>query len=409
MIQVYKNARRAQVGAVLGNAVEYYDQSVYAYLAPFIAPIFFPTDDPVIGLIFTYLLLPIGLISRPMGAYIIGSMGDYTGRKTALMISVIGMGTATFAIGCLPTYKDVGLLSPCLLILCRIFQSFFVGAEFNGGAIYALEHTPAQRRGAISGLYSAGAVMGMLTASVVAWILSLYPLLTWRFPFYLSFLGAFMACYFRLYMKELPAAKHLIEEKISFSQLISRYRIDFLRVIGVAGLFNAIYIIPTVFLNTYIPIISNLSMENMLLLSSCGLAIYMGSLILFGFLSDRFSVKNVMKISSLSIIILSYPLFFLLYNVSLIKIFIFKGLFAILAGAFNGVFHVWSLNIFKFSHRYRGISLAYSLGSQTIGSSAPAICLWMWHKTHYVSAPSIYLIICGIIGFYCLGNSLKKT
>lgn len=403
------SAKRARIGALLGNAVEYYDQSLYAYLAPFLAPVFFPTSDPVIGLILTYLLIPLGFISRPIGAYFIGDIGDYVGRKKALMISIVGMAVVTFTIGCLPTYAKVGAISPILLILCRVAQSFFVGAEFNGGAIYTLEHTPQQRHGIMSGLYSAGTVVGMLAASLIALVVSHYLFLTWRFPFFLSFLTTIVACYLRYYMVETPLVEFRSRIKISFLQLLLKYKIDFLRIIIVAGLFNTIYTIPTIFLNTYIPMISNVSIENMLLLSSISLLIYMGSLVIFGVLSDVISVEKIMKIGALCIILLSYPLFCLLYNVSIIKIAIFKGIFAIIAGAFNGGFHAWVLNIFQYDHRYRGVSLGYSLGSQIIGGMSPPICFWLWQKTQYIPSPSFYLMICGAIALCGVSKFYKSV
>ena len=399
-----KPIRNPRFGMLLGNAIEHYDLSLYAYLAPFLAPVFFPTHDPAIGLLLTYLLVPVGLIARPLGAYLIGNIGDYVGRKRALIISIVGTGIATFTVGCLPTYNDIGLISPILLVVCRSFQSFFVGAEFNGGAICALEHTSQKRQGMISGLYCVGSVVGMLSASIATWTVSCYPSLTWRFPFFLSFLTALVALYLRNAITDIPPKKSVIEDKISFVQLLSRYRVDFLRVIGVSGLFYTIYAIPSIFLNAYVPMISDVSMESMMLLSSVGLVIYMGSLATFGALSDIVSCEKIMKISALLILILSYPLFFLLYDTSIIKILIFKGIFAILAGAFNGGFNAWVLPIFQYDHRYRGISLGYSLGSQLIGSTAPAICLWMWSQTHSIPVPAFYLILSSLVGLYCISK-----
>jgi len=395
-------------GMLLGNAIEHYDLSLYAYLAPFLAPAFFPTHDPTVGLLLIYLLVPIGFIARPLGAYLIGNIGDYVGRKRALVISIMGTGIATFTIGCLPPYTEIGVVAPLLLVVCRSFQSFFVGAEFNGGAICALEHTSPKRHGMISGLYCVGSVVGILAASLAAWLVSCYPALTWRFPFFLSFLTALIALYLRSTMTDLPLKESVSQAKISLTQLLSLYRIDFLRVIGVSGLFYTVYAIPSIFLNAYVPMISDVSLESMMLLSSVGLVIYMGSLATFGALSDIVSCEKIMKISALLILVLSYPLFFLLYDISITKILIFKGIFAILAGAFNGSFHAWVLPLFQYDHRYRGISLGYSLGSQLIGSSAPAICLWMWSQTHFVPAPAFYLMFCSFTGLACVSRVRMK-
>ncbi len=403
-----KLLRNPRFGALLGSAIEYYDQSLYAFLAPFLAPNFFPTDDPSTGLLLTYLLIPVGFIARPIGACIIGKIGDYGGRKRALLISIVGMGAVTFTVGCLPTYQDVGVISPLLLVFCRILQYFFVAAEYNGGAIYALEHTPQKHQGKMSGFYCAATVMGILAASIATWIVSHYPVLSWRFPFFLSFLTTLIAWFMRRYMTEMPREKEMSDVRIPLRHLLPRYRSKFLRVVGVAGLFSTIYTIPSIFLNAYLPMISDVNLETMMVLSSVGLVIYMGSLVLFGALSDVVSCEKIMKISAALIFILSYPLFFLLYEASVTKILIFKGIFSILAGAFNGSFHTWALPIFQYDHRYRGISLGYSVGSQLIGGPAPAICVWMWSQTHYIPAPAFYLIICSLIGLACFHTSQTR-
>jgi MFS transporter, MHS family, proline/betaine transporter len=395
------NLKKNQFAAIIGNLLEYYDQSLYGYLAFWIAPLFFPTQDPVVGLMLTYLLLPLGLLSRPIGAYLIGKIGDISGRRKALMISIIGMGVATGLIGCLPTYKEIGVWAPILLIVCRVFQTFFVGAEFNGGAIYTLEHTPPTKYGLMSGLYSAGTVIGFLAASVMAWLVARYPSLSWRFPFYISFLTALMGLGLRWCMPEkvtVPKSAALV----NFRDFIRKNRTALLCVVGISGLFGSIYSVPTIFFNAYIPLISKLPLEEVMVASNIGLCAYLLAILFFGYLSDKLSYRKVMMGGAISALLFSCPLFLCLYSPTFLSIVCIKISFAIIAGAFNGSFHALVLEIFDKSDRYRGISVGYSIGSQLIGGSTPAICFWLWQYFDSIVAPSFWLIACALLGIISL-------
>ena len=335
-IPAVKCKKTYKVGLVLGNLLEYYDHSLYGYLAPTLASHFFPSQDPVISVIIAYLLIPIGFISRPLGGYWIGKIGDKLDRRKALAISILGMGAVTFLIGCLPVYQKIGLLAPILLVLCRLLQAFFVGAEFNGGAITLLENTDNHLQGFMSGLYSATTVAGILLASMMAWVVSLYPSLSWRFPFYLSFFTAMIAFYIRIIMvAPLQSPSKKLSKNIPFKVFIKIYKLPVFTVTGAAGLFSTLYLIPSIFLNTYVPIISNLSPERIVFLNNIALLVYMLSLFFFGLLSIRFSVLSIMRVGAILTVTFSYPLFCLLVDTNLKKVLIVKICFSIIAGAFN--------------------------------------------------------------------------
>src|SRR3990167_5670084 len=144
---------RSRIAGVIGNALDHYDQALFALLAPFIASLFFDKQDPVTALILTYGMLPLGLLSRPLGSLFFGWIGDRFGRRQALSYSLFGMALVTLSIGCLPTSSQIGIWAPILLGCGRLIQNFFTAGETIGGAIFVLEQTPESQRSLASSFY----------------------------------------------------------------------------------------------------------------------------------------------------------------------------------------------------------------------------------------------------------------
>ena len=141
--------RRVIAAGVVGNVLEWYDFALFGVLAPVIALHFFPTADPLAGLISSYTVFAIGFLARPLGGVIFGHIGDRFGRRQALVLSVVMMAIPTAAMGLLPTYEQAGILAPILLTLLRIVQGISTGGEFSGSIIFLVEQAPGHRRGLI--------------------------------------------------------------------------------------------------------------------------------------------------------------------------------------------------------------------------------------------------------------------
>lgn len=173
---------------IIGNLLENYDSALFGLLAPFIAPLFFPDQDPLTSLILTYGMLTLGFFTRPVGSLFFGWIGDLYGRRKALIGSLIGMAMTTFAMGSLPTYAEIGLFAPVFLALGKMLQSFFVAGENAGGAIFVLEHTNSSKRGLNSGIYDSSSIVGILIASGMVAFLSQHGVIQegWRVLFWLG-------------------------------------------------------------------------------------------------------------------------------------------------------------------------------------------------------------------------------
>ena len=163
---------RDRLAGLVGNFLDHYDNALFGLLSPFIAPLFFAEKDPITALILTYSMLPLGLVTRPLGSLFFGWIGDCLGRRQALCISLTGMAIITVMIGCLPLYQDMGSWSPFFLALCRIFQGFFAAGEVSGAAIFVLEHTPSSERCLVSSCYDACSIGGVLLASAFVTFMS---------------------------------------------------------------------------------------------------------------------------------------------------------------------------------------------------------------------------------------------
>ncbi|MFK0002830.1 MFS transporter [Paenarthrobacter sp. NPDC090522] len=188
-----KDPKKAAMSGWIGSALEYYDFALYSLAATLLFPtIFFPSENPTVGIIASLATYAVGYVSRPIGAVVLGAYGDKHGRKKVLVFAMLLMGFATFAVGLLPTYGQVGLLAPVLLVILRLIQGFAVAGELGGASAMIVEHSPDARRGFFASFSLQGTQVGSILATAV--LIPLASLLPddqfhswgWRIPFLLS-------------------------------------------------------------------------------------------------------------------------------------------------------------------------------------------------------------------------------
>ena len=195
---------RVVLAGAIGNIVEWYDFGLYGLLAPVLASLFFPSHDRIAGLLGVYGGFAVGFAVRPLGAIVLGRVGDRQGRQFVLVLSVLLMGAATVAVGVLPSYAAIGVWAPVLLIVIRLFQGFSVGGEFVGSVTYLVETAAVDRRGIAGSVANVGATIGMLMAAGASALAESYPhalMETWRLPF---FFGGALAFAGYLLRRHLP-------------------------------------------------------------------------------------------------------------------------------------------------------------------------------------------------------------
>jgi len=396
------------LAAMIGNALEHYDMSLYGFMVPILISIFLPEVDPLNALIFTFVFSPINIIIRPIGALTIGRIGDKYGRKKALVVSITGMAIATGAIGLLPGYYSIGLWAPILFLFFRIMQGFFIAGESCGGAVFVLENTK-ENRGYFSGLYCSYAVIGMVFAAIVVTLISYLPKEFWRVPYLIGSLTGILGFYIRTHVKETPKfLQYKNTELLKFRDLLKGYK-SLASGIGASGLFSALYLLPVYLMNSLLPIITSFKLPVIMSVNSATTILYMLSLPMFGKLADKISLSKSMILAALSVVVFSYPLISLISYDKLLYIIIMKSCFAILAAWFCAPFYAWMHELFHTKERYTAVSLSYSIGGQLGGSMVP-LSLWLWKRTHNLASIYAVLILWALVALVALtySRSLKK-
>src|SRR5579859_5694343 len=201
---------RAVVAGVIGNVLEWFDFGVYGYFVSTISQLFFPSDDPLASLLLTFAVFGVGFIMRPVGSILFGIYGDRFGRRKALSAVIFLMAFSTLALGLLPTYGQVGVLAPMLLVIIRLLQGLSAGGEWGGSTAYIVEFAPEGRRGYIGSWQQVsvggGFLLGSLSAAVLTRSLAPEALLSWgwRVPFLLGILVGFVGAYLRWRLDDTP-------------------------------------------------------------------------------------------------------------------------------------------------------------------------------------------------------------
>src|SRR5262245_14874181 len=212
-----RQPRRAAASGWIGSALEYYDFFIYATAASFVFPqIFFPSESPTVAIIASLATYGVGYVARPIGAIVLGHWGDTHGRKNVLLLCMFLMGFSTMAVGLLPTYQQIGLLAPALLVILRLIQGFAVAGEISGASSMILEHAPLGRRGWYASFTLQGVQAGQIFAAAVFLPLAHYLSQEqfnswgWRIPFLLSVIVIGVGYVIRREVAETPA---FVEEK----------------------------------------------------------------------------------------------------------------------------------------------------------------------------------------------------
>ncbi|AZL15583.1 MFS transporter [Rickettsiales endosymbiont of Stachyamoeba lipophora] len=390
----YFFTNKNQNSILLGTLFEHFDASLYGFMAPFLAPLFFPNYDPVSGMILMFSTYPITYLSKPFGAYIIGQIGDKYGRKRALLISMIGMGGATLLMGLLPTYETVGIYAPVFLLLTRMAQVFFLSGESNGGPIFMLEHSKTGYLGRASGFYCTFTGLGIFLGSFTSAVIMKAGIEYWRVPYFFGFITAICAVYLRYKTSETPAFKNaadLKDDKLPVRKLIN--------LIAISAFARILYMVPSVLIVTFIPLATNIPTSQILYLNTLSLLIYTISLPFMGILTDRLTPKVMLSLSIKLAVFLAYPLFCLFYYKNIYLMFFSKVVIILITAAFYCALHPWYISQFMVKQRYKYVSLGYAIGAQ-IGASSPAISMAIYKKTGLISSYTLLIIIFGCLSLF---------
>ncbi len=380
--------RRVVTASMAGTVVEWYEFFLYATAATLVfGPIMFPpSDDPYAGIIAAFVTYAVGFIARPLGGIVFGHFGDKYGRKKLLQVAIILVGVATFLMGCLPTFAQVGYLAPVLLVLLRFAQGFAVGGEWGGGVLLVAEHSPDKSRGFWASFPQAAVPIGNLIATVVLLILSrslsqeAFLSWGWRVAFWLSVVIVAVGYYIRTKISDAPifveAQKEVAEAdhvRYGVFEVLRRYPRGVITAMGLRFAENIMYYLVVTFSITYLKIALEMDTAEILGMIAIAHVVHMIAIPLVGGLADRLGRKPVYAIGAVAAAgwgFIAFPMFNTKDPVTII-LAICLGL--LIHSFMYAPQPAIMSEMFPTRMRYSGVSLGYQVTSIFAGSLAPII------------------------------------
>jgi len=372
--------RRVVLASFIGTAIEWYDFFLYGTAAALVFNrLFFPTLDPFAGTLASLATYAVGFFARPVGGVVFGHFGDRLGRKSMLVTTLMLMGTATFLIGVLPTYDQIGVAAPVLLAVLRFVQGFGVGGEWGGAVLMVVEHGHHGRRGLNASWIQAGVPAGLLLANAVFILFSLLPDAAflswgWRVPFLLGIALLAVGLFIRLQVFESPLFSKVLERKqqaaVPLLAVLKRYPGNVVLAIGARLAENASFYVFSVFVLTYGTQHLHLPRSTILNCVLIASLVQFFTIPLFGLLSDVVGRRPVYLGGAASLAAFAFPYFWLVDTANPLWVGLATIISLVIVAAMYGPQAAFFSELFGTDVRYTGASIGYQLASPLAGGLA---------------------------------------
>lgn len=395
---------KAVTAATIGTALEWFDFSLYGVVSATIFPkLFFPALDPTSGLLASLATFGVGLAARPLGAVICGYLGDRFGRRNLLLVTVSLMGLSSVLMGLLPTYAQIGIGAPILLVVLRILQGFALGGESTGAQLMALEHAPSNARGKYSGFLGICSPISQILANGALLLISSqlsptdFERYGWRIPFLGSFVLLVVAVYIRLRVHETPAFVKLQRTRVVevSSPLRDAARLHYRDILRLMLVFcgpTALFYLVVVFSLSYLTGKLGVPKQTAFLLLMGANACAIVGALAGGLLSDRIGRRRALALGS-TVTLLTLLVFFpMLGSGSVAVMMIAIGTLLGFTQFQSGIQPVYFAESFPTNVRYSGSALSYTAANLLAGATLPALAVWLL-KTFDGSPWSVVAIV----------------
>ena len=398
--------RKSILAATVGNFVEFYDWTIYALMAPIFASQIFYSSNPRISLLLAFSTFALGYIARPMGSLLFGVYSDRWGRRNAMSIAIVGMAICSLIIGLTPTYDEIGVFAPVIMITARLFQGISAGGEAGSATTYLLEFARPAHRAFSTSLHQISAGLSTLCALGTSILLSitLEPDALadwgWRVPFFIGAGLGVVGVYLRLRADETPifkARKHAVREPV-LSSLLKEWR-SVLLTSAITLLPNIAFFSWQIYLPTYISKTTLIPHEDALIIVVIGILCFLVLILPSAMLSDRIGRKPMMLAYSVGVLVWAYPTYVGLpafgdsFAYALFVTIVGNIILAIMAGSLVACM----TEQFSTGVRATGTGLSYALGVVISGTTYPPIVTALMGQERYFLI-TIYVMVMAVIG-----------
>jgi MHS family proline/betaine transporter-like MFS transporter len=410
MIKNKDDAKRT-FAIIAGHLLEHYDITLYGFFAAMLGPLFFPENDHVCATLFSFGVFAAGFLMRPFGGFIFGYIGDKYGRKKALLFSILLVTLPTFSIGFLPTYAQIGILSPILLIFFRLLQGLCVGGEFSGALIYVSEHSKNLKPGLKASILIMSGFFGAILGTLVGWASTKFCELElssslakewgWRIPFILGGIFGLIVLLLRKSLKETPDFESFKEYPVQGFPLLKvlRYHpLPFICTIIYGGSNLVALYLGTVYMNSILSDTLHFTRPEILQNSTFCLLFCASLIPIFGWIGDKVGIVRSILWGCALITLGSIPFYAWAFQTPIVtkRIYVLQGFLMLCNACVIGPLASFIPRIFPKHLRYSGMSVSFTTGQAILGGVTPMIASYITSTTNLSWSPGIFLFVVSI-------------
>lgn len=406
------NKKKLILASGIANTFEWYDYALFGHFAPIIGAKFFPQSDPNTALLHAFLVFAIGYLMRPIGGIFFGIIGDKFGRKTALSSAVICMAIPTAAIGFLPTYESLGIISTEIMIIVRMLQGLSMGGALTGSVSFVIEHSNKNNRGLFGSFSMASICVGILLGSITSFLIKTifspeeFDNWAWRIPFIIGIVICFAGFYIKNHTTETPLFEETkYQNKVINSPLrevFAKYWFDMIISIFINATGSIIFYLEAIYLTSYLKINRGFGELELDYLVNFCYVIMIVTTIIAGWLSDKIGRRKTFIFTIISVILTMPFLLTIFETAGFAQVACAQVIVAILAAIYIGPEPALQAEFYPTEIRNTALSVSYNTATSIFGGTAPYIIESLVQNSGTITASVYYIVIVSIASLVAL-------